>query len=104
MLIDTHFKELPTLLHCAAKFGLKNLAIHLLQCSGATWASQIKNVEGSDPAYIAERHGHKELKKIFEDFSVSLPILSLKLFLLYERMCACMNICVCALARTHNAL
>lgn len=73
LLIDTHFKELPTLLHCAAKFGLKNLAIHLLQCSGATWASQIKNLEGSDPAYIAERHGHKELKKIFEDFSVSLP-------------------------------
>ncbi|XP_054447658.1 B-cell scaffold protein with ankyrin repeats [Pteronotus mesoamericanus] len=65
----TNFKELPTLLHCAAKFGLKNLAIHLLQCSGATWASQMKNWEGSDPAHIAERHGHKELKKIFEDFS-----------------------------------
>ncbi|XP_026310812.1 B-cell scaffold protein with ankyrin repeats isoform X4 [Piliocolobus tephrosceles] len=64
-----HFKELPTLLHCAAKFGLKNLAIHLLQCSGATWASKMKNMEGSDPAHIAERHGHKELKKIFEDFS-----------------------------------
>ncbi|XP_046946720.1 B-cell scaffold protein with ankyrin repeats isoform X1 [Lynx rufus] len=66
----THFKELPTLLHCAAKFGLKNLAIHLLQCSGATWASKVKNLEGSDPAHIAERHGHKELKKIFEDFSI----------------------------------
>ncbi|XP_011798599.1 PREDICTED: B-cell scaffold protein with ankyrin repeats isoform X1 [Colobus angolensis palliatus] len=65
-----HFKELPTLLHCAAKFGLKNLAIHLLQCSGATWASKMKNMEGSDPAHIAERHGHKELKKIFEDFSM----------------------------------
>ncbi|XP_074252603.1 B-cell scaffold protein with ankyrin repeats isoform X2 [Saimiri boliviensis] len=65
----THFKELPTLLHCAAKFGLKNLAIHLLQCSGATWASKMKNMEGSDPAHIAERHGHKELKEIFEDFS-----------------------------------
>ncbi|XP_035881869.1 B-cell scaffold protein with ankyrin repeats isoform X1 [Phyllostomus discolor] len=65
-----NFKELPTLLHCAAKFGLKNLAIHLLQCSGATSASQMKNSEGSDPAHIAERHGHKELKKIFEDFSV----------------------------------
>ncbi|XP_044622321.2 B-cell scaffold protein with ankyrin repeats isoform X3 [Equus asinus] len=66
----THFKELPTLLHCAAKFGLKNLAVHLLQCSGATWASKMKNLEGSDPARIAERHGHKELKKIFEDFSI----------------------------------
>ncbi|XP_028347492.1 B-cell scaffold protein with ankyrin repeats isoform X2 [Physeter macrocephalus] len=66
----SYFKELPTLLHCAAKFGLKNLAIHLLQCSGATWASKIKNLEGSDPAHIAARHGHKELKKIFEDFSI----------------------------------
>ncbi|XP_061047657.1 B-cell scaffold protein with ankyrin repeats isoform X4 [Eubalaena glacialis] len=66
----SYFKELPTLLHCAAKFGLKNLAIHLLQCSGATWASKIKNLEGSDPAHIAERHGHKELKKILEDFSI----------------------------------
>ncbi|XP_069449717.1 B-cell scaffold protein with ankyrin repeats isoform X2 [Ovis canadensis] len=66
----SYFKELPTLLHCAAKFGLKNLAVHLLQCSGATRASKIKNLEGSDPAHIAERHGHKELKKIFEDFSI----------------------------------
>ncbi|XP_057583783.1 B-cell scaffold protein with ankyrin repeats isoform X3 [Hippopotamus amphibius kiboko] len=66
----SYFKELPTLLHCAAKFGLKNLAIYLLQCPGATWASKIKNLEGSDPARIAERRGHKELKKIFEDFSI----------------------------------
>lgn len=72
LLIGPYFKELPTLLHCAAKFGLKNLAIHLLQCSGATWASKIKNLEGSDPAHIAERRGHEELKKIFEDFSVSI--------------------------------
>lgn len=72
MLTDTHFEQLPTLLHCAAKFGLKRLAIHLLQCSGATWASQMKNKEGSDPACIAERCGHEELKKIFEEFAVSL--------------------------------
>ncbi|XP_040822953.1 B-cell scaffold protein with ankyrin repeats isoform X2 [Ochotona curzoniae] len=66
----THFEQLPTLLHCAAKFGLKRLAIHLLQCSGATWASQMKNKEGSDPACIAERCGHEELKKIFEEFAI----------------------------------
>ncbi|XP_047423440.1 B-cell scaffold protein with ankyrin repeats [Sciurus carolinensis] len=66
----THVKQLPTLLHCAAKFGLKNLAIHLLQCSGATWAFKMKNMAGWDPAQIAERCGHKELKKIFEDFLV----------------------------------
>ncbi|VTJ70574.1 Hypothetical predicted protein, partial [Marmota monax] len=65
----THVKQLPTILHCAAKFGLKNLAIHLLQCSGAIWACKMKNMDGSDPAQIAERCGHKELKKIFEDFS-----------------------------------
>ncbi|XP_031231480.1 B-cell scaffold protein with ankyrin repeats isoform X2 [Mastomys coucha] len=60
--------ELPTLLHCAAKFGLKNLALHLLQCSGATWAARMTSMDGSDPLHISERHGHEELKKIFEDF------------------------------------
>ncbi|XP_060248642.1 B-cell scaffold protein with ankyrin repeats isoform X1 [Meriones unguiculatus] len=64
----THTKELPTLLHCAAKFGLKNLALHLLQCSGADWAARMKDADGSDLLHIAERHGHEELKKVFEDF------------------------------------
>ncbi|XP_034356484.1 B-cell scaffold protein with ankyrin repeats isoform X2 [Arvicanthis niloticus] len=64
----TDAQELPTLLHCAAKFGLKNLALHLLQCSGATWASRMKSTDGSDLLHIAERHGHEELKTIFEDF------------------------------------
>ncbi|XP_036047279.1 B-cell scaffold protein with ankyrin repeats-like [Onychomys torridus] len=63
-----HARELPTLLHCAAKFGLKNLALHLLQCSGASWAAMMKNMDGSDMLHIADRHGHEELKKIFEDF------------------------------------
>ncbi|XP_021101103.1 B-cell scaffold protein with ankyrin repeats isoform X2 [Heterocephalus glaber] len=65
-----HINELPTLLHCAAKFGLKNLALHLLQCSGANWASKMKNTSGADPAHIAKKYGHEELKKIFEDFSI----------------------------------
>lgn len=64
----THTTEFPTLLHCAAKFGLKNLALHLLQCSGSTWAARMKSTDGSDLLHIAERHGHEELKKIFEDF------------------------------------
>ncbi|CAO2600130.1 B-cell scaffold protein with ankyrin repeats, partial [Lemmus lemmus] len=66
----THGRELPTLLHCAAKFGLKNLALHLLQCSGATWAARMKNMDGSDTLDLAERHGHKELKKILEDIMI----------------------------------
>ncbi|XP_013360875.1 PREDICTED: B-cell scaffold protein with ankyrin repeats isoform X2 [Chinchilla lanigera] len=65
-----HIDELPTLLHCAAKFGLKNLALHLLQCSGASRASKMKNISGADPAHIANKYGHEDLKKIFEDFSI----------------------------------
>lgn len=71
---DTYTTELPTLLHCAAKFGLQNLALHLLQCSGATWAARTKSTDGSDLLHIAERHGHEELKKIFEDFLVSFSL------------------------------
>ncbi|XP_078004681.1 B-cell scaffold protein with ankyrin repeats isoform X1 [Phascolarctos cinereus] len=67
---NKQFQEFPSLLHCAAKFGLKNLAVHLLQCSGATWASKARNIEGEDPAHIAESQGHGELKKIFEEFSI----------------------------------
>ncbi|XP_074084208.1 B-cell scaffold protein with ankyrin repeats [Macrotis lagotis] len=63
-------QKLPTLLHCAAKYGLKNLAVHLLQCSGATWALNIRNVEGADPAHIAQSQGHGELKRIFEEFTI----------------------------------
>ncbi|XP_027709223.1 B-cell scaffold protein with ankyrin repeats [Vombatus ursinus] len=67
---NKQLQELPSLLHCAAKFGLKNLAVHLLQCSGATWASKARNIEGADPAHIAESQGHGELKRIFEEFSI----------------------------------
>ncbi|XP_038167515.1 LOW QUALITY PROTEIN: B-cell scaffold protein with ankyrin repeats [Arvicola amphibius] len=66
----THARDLPTLLHCAAKFGLKNLALHLLQCSGATWAARMKNMDGSDVLHLAERYGREELKKILEDFMI----------------------------------
>ncbi|XP_036620852.1 B-cell scaffold protein with ankyrin repeats [Trichosurus vulpecula] len=67
---NKQFQELPTLLHCAARFGLKNLAVHLLQCSGATWASKARNIEGADPAHIAENQGHEEIKRILEEFSM----------------------------------
>ncbi|XP_063116620.1 B-cell scaffold protein with ankyrin repeats [Cavia porcellus] len=66
----TNTNELPTLLHCAAKFGLKNLALHLLQCPGANWALKVKNTSGADPAHIAKKYGHEELEKILGDFSI----------------------------------
>ncbi|XP_044537563.1 B-cell scaffold protein with ankyrin repeats [Gracilinanus agilis] len=67
---NKQLQELPTLLHCAAKFGLKNFAVHLLQCSGASWASKVKNREGADPTRISESQGHAQLKRIFEEFSI----------------------------------
>lgn len=64
-----HLREVPTLLHCAAKFGLKHLCLHLLGCLGAGWASSVRNSAGRDPAGLAEQHGHQELQRIFKDFA-----------------------------------
>lgn len=68
---DSHFEEFPTLLHCAARFGLKSLATFLLSCPEATWACKITNKYGDDPASIAEKHGHRELRKLIAELSVS---------------------------------
>ncbi|NXY70754.1 BANK1 protein, partial [Glareola pratincola] len=66
-----HLEEFPTLLHCAARFGLKNLATFLLNCPEATWACKITNKYGDDPASIAEKHGHRELRKLIREFSIN---------------------------------
>ncbi|NXE50897.1 BANK1 protein, partial [Casuarius casuarius] len=66
-----HLEELPTLLHCAAKFGLKNLAALLLRCPTATQACNITNKDGDNPAAIAGKHGHKELQKFIRDFLIN---------------------------------
>ncbi|XP_067992925.1 B-cell scaffold protein with ankyrin repeats isoform X2 [Melanerpes formicivorus] len=67
---SSHLEEFPTLLHCAARFGLKNLATFLLHCPEATWACKITNKYGDDPASIAEKHGHRELRKLIEESSM----------------------------------
>ncbi|KFV75680.1 B-cell scaffold protein with ankyrin repeats, partial [Dryobates pubescens] len=64
---SSHLEEFPTLLHCAARFGLKNLATFLLNCPEATWACKITNKYGDDPGSIAEKHGHRELRKLIEE-------------------------------------
>ncbi|NXN64796.1 BANK1 protein, partial [Himantopus himantopus] len=66
-----HLEEFPTLLHCAARFGLKNLATFLLNCPEATWACKITNKYGDDPASIAEKHGHRELRKLIKELSIN---------------------------------
>uniref|UniRef100_A0A674ICN9 B-cell scaffold protein with ankyrin repeats n=1 Tax=Terrapene triunguis TaxID=2587831 RepID=A0A674ICN9_9SAUR len=67
---NSYWEELPTLLHCAAKFGLKNLATLLLQCPEASQACRIANKHGEKPAHIAGKHGHNELQKIIQELSV----------------------------------
>ncbi|KFU93774.1 B-cell scaffold protein with ankyrin repeats, partial [Chaetura pelagica] len=64
---NTYLEEFPTLLHCAARFGLKNLATFLLGCPDARWACKITNRYGDDPANIAEKHGHKDLRKLIQE-------------------------------------
>ncbi|XP_056346754.1 B-cell scaffold protein with ankyrin repeats [Oenanthe melanoleuca] len=66
---NSHLEEFPTLLHCAARFGLKNLATFLLSCPEATWACKIANKYGDDPESIAKKHGHKELRKLIQELS-----------------------------------
>uniref|UniRef100_A0A8C8AG76 B-cell scaffold protein with ankyrin repeats n=1 Tax=Otus sunia TaxID=257818 RepID=A0A8C8AG76_9STRI len=65
---NSHVEEFPTLLHCAARFGLRNLATLLLSCPEATRACKITNKYGDDPASIAEKHGHRELRKLIKEF------------------------------------
>ncbi|NXW86013.1 BANK1 protein, partial [Alopecoenas beccarii] len=66
-----YLEEFPTLLHCAARFGLKNLATFLLSCPEATQACKITNKYGDDPASIAEKHGHRELRKLIAELSIN---------------------------------
>ncbi|KAM5191514.1 LOW QUALITY PROTEIN: B-cell scaffold protein with ankyrin repeats [Mantella aurantiaca] len=56
--------EIPTILHCAAKLGLKEVTRQLLQSPAADHICQITNKYGDDPARIAEKHGHKDIQEI----------------------------------------
>ncbi|XP_420665.7 B-cell scaffold protein with ankyrin repeats isoform X2 [Gallus gallus] len=64
---NRHLEEFPTLLHCAARFGLKNLAAVLLKHPEAAKACKISNTDGDVPASIAEKHGHKEIRELIKE-------------------------------------
>uniref|UniRef100_A0A663MTR4 B-cell scaffold protein with ankyrin repeats n=1 Tax=Athene cunicularia TaxID=194338 RepID=A0A663MTR4_ATHCN len=64
---NSHLEEFPTLLHCAARFGLRKLATLLLNCPEAMRACKITNKYGDDPASIAEKHGHRDLRKLIRE-------------------------------------
>ncbi|XP_070805262.1 B-cell scaffold protein with ankyrin repeats [Pituophis catenifer annectens] len=68
---DSHLEELPTLLHCAAKFGLKKLAGLLLQDPKAIQVCSITNKYGENPAHIAKKYGQKEIWKVLKELPIS---------------------------------
>ncbi|XP_026554061.1 B-cell scaffold protein with ankyrin repeats isoform X2 [Pseudonaja textilis] len=68
---DSQLEELPTLLHCAAKFGLKKLAVLLLQDPKAIQTCRIINKYGENPAHVAKKYGQKEIWKILKELPIS---------------------------------
>ncbi|KAK1164673.1 hypothetical protein AOXY_G15036 [Acipenser oxyrinchus oxyrinchus] len=61
-------EELPTLLHFAAKYGLKKLTVLLLQCPGALQAYSVVNKYGEYPNNIAEKNGFKDLREFMDEY------------------------------------
>uniref|UniRef100_UPI00398F5AAB phosphoinositide 3-kinase adapter protein 1-like isoform X1 n=1 Tax=Pristiophorus japonicus TaxID=55135 RepID=UPI00398F5AAB len=60
--------ELPTLLHFAARYGLKNLTALLLQCPGALQAYSVANQHGDYPNNIAEKNGYGDLRQFMDEY------------------------------------
>lgn len=61
-------EELPTLLHFAAKYGLKKLTTLLLQCPGALQAYSVMNKHGDYPNTLAEKSGFSDLRQFMDEF------------------------------------
>ncbi|XP_078386669.1 phosphoinositide 3-kinase adapter protein 1 isoform X1 [Cetorhinus maximus] len=60
--------ELPTLLHFAARYGLKNLTALLLQCPGALQAYSVANKHGDYPNNMAEKSGYGDLRQFMDEY------------------------------------
>ncbi|KAK2190250.1 hypothetical protein NP493_85g04024 [Ridgeia piscesae] len=60
--------ELPTLLHFAAKYGLKEFTSRLIDLPGALLTYSIGNKDGHCPAEIARKFDHHELANYFDTF------------------------------------
>ncbi|XP_061914675.1 phosphoinositide 3-kinase adapter protein 1 isoform X2 [Entelurus aequoreus] len=61
-------EELPTLLHFAAKYGLKKLTSFLLQIPGALQAYSVMNKNGDYPNTLAEKSGFSDLRQFIDEF------------------------------------
>lgn len=84
-------EELPTLLHFAAKYGLKKLTTALLQCPGALQAYSVMNKDGDYPNTLAQRCGFSDLRQFMDEFVETADMLKSHLEVdgdVYERMTA----------------
>ncbi|XP_058249774.1 B-cell scaffold protein with ankyrin repeats-like [Hemibagrus wyckioides] len=60
-------EDIPTLLHFAAQYGLKDLASVLLQCPGAQQAMRSPNRFGHTPLMLAHANGHSQLQVLLQE-------------------------------------
>lgn len=56
-----------TLLHFAAKRGLRKVALFLLQQPGGREALRLPNKQGRTPARVAQKKGHSQLQKLLTE-------------------------------------
>ncbi|KAF4089322.1 hypothetical protein AMELA_G00065150 [Ameiurus melas] len=63
----SHSEDIPTLLHFAAQYGLKDLASVLLQCPGAQQAMRSTNRFGHTPLALAHANGHSQLHVFLQE-------------------------------------
>ncbi|XP_060790643.1 B-cell scaffold protein with ankyrin repeats-like isoform X3 [Neoarius graeffei] len=63
----SHSEDIPTLLHFAAQYGLKDLASVLLQCPGAQQAMRSTNHFGHTPLALAHANGHSQLHILLQE-------------------------------------
>ncbi|XP_060048834.1 phosphoinositide 3-kinase adapter protein 1 [Erinaceus europaeus] len=75
MMTNQRDEELPTLLHFAAKYGLKNLTALLLTCPGALQAYSVANKHGHYPNNIAEKHGFRDLRQFIDEYVETVDML-----------------------------
>ncbi|KAF6110695.1 phosphoinositide-3-kinase adaptor protein 1 [Phyllostomus discolor] len=75
MMTNQRTEELPTLLHFAAKYGLKNLTALLLTCPGALQAYSVANKHGHYPNTIAEKHGFRDLRQFIDEYVETVDML-----------------------------
>ncbi|XP_072037710.1 uncharacterized protein [Amphiura filiformis] len=65
---DSPTSEVPTVLHFAAKYGLKMMCSMLLNLPGAYQAMKTKNCNGDTPSVLAEKSGDESLKEFLENY------------------------------------